>query len=182
MTLFLLGKRIAAQSGTLRSSLETRPAKCRPIPPCERMAREAIEALGSTLLGKRSSWGRGRLQLQGEKPTLGWVPNPSVPALFLAGREEPFPGRRLGLQGAAMSPSPRGEDSFPRDPSPPAAGRDAGPCPHSHSLSRLQGDDDEDGPPVHSSHAAAVAHEVVQDGGELGPHLPGRGEQALSRE
>lgn len=57
---------------------------------------------------------------------------------------------------------------------------DARPCSDSHSLSCLQGDDDEDGPPVHPSHAAAVAHEVVQDGGELGPHLPGRGKQALS--
>ena len=58
--------------------------------------------------GKRSSWGRGRLQLQGEKPTLGWVPGPSVPALFLAGREEPFPCCGLGPGGAAMSPSPGG--------------------------------------------------------------------------
>ena len=38
-------------------------------------------------------------------------------------------------------------------------------------LSRLQGDDDEDGPSVHAPHTAAVAHEVVQDGGELRSHL-----------
>lgn len=41
-------------------------------------------------------------------------------------------------------------------------------------LSRFQGDDDEDGPPVHPAHAAAVAHEVVQNRGELRPHLHGR--------
>lgn len=38
-------------------------------------------------------------------------------------------------------------------------------------LSGLQRDDDEDGAPVHSAHAARVAHEVVQYRGELGPHL-----------
>lgn len=42
------------------------------------------------------------------------------------------------------------------------------------SLSCLQGYDDEDGAPVHASHAAAVAHEVIQNGGELRPHLPSR--------
>lgn len=31
----------------------------------------------------------------------------------------------------------------------------------------LQGDDDEDGPAIHSPHTAAVTHEVVQNGGEL---------------
>lgn len=55
-------------------------------------------------------------------------------------------------------------------------------CSGSHLLSRLQGDDNEDGSPVHSSHTAAVAHEVVQDSGELGPHLPRRGEQTLRKE
>lgn len=40
------------------------------------------------------------------------------------------------------------------------------------SLSGLQGDDDENGSPVHSTHTAAVAHEVVEDGGEFGTHLP----------
>lgn len=114
---------------------------------------------------------------------LGWVPGTSVPALFLASREEPFPCCELGLWQTAMSPSPGGAPCrgglLPKGPQPP---RSARPCSDSHSLSCLQGDDDEDGPPVHSSHAAAVAHEVVQDGGELGPHLPKRGEQALSRE
>lgn len=38
-------------------------------------------------------------------------------------------------------------------------------------LSGFQGDDDEDGSPVHAAHTAAVAHEVVQDGGELRAHL-----------
>lgn len=61
--------------------------------------------------GKRSSWGRGRLQLLEERPTLGWVPSPSVPA--------------LGRAGATMSPSPGGapcgEGSFLRDPSSPPA-------------------------------------------------------------
>lgn len=38
-------------------------------------------------------------------------------------------------------------------------------------LSGFQGDDDEDGAPVHSSHTAGVAHEVVQDGGKFCPHL-----------
>lgn len=38
-------------------------------------------------------------------------------------------------------------------------------------LPGFQGDDDEDGSPVHAAHTAAVAHEVVQDGGELGAHL-----------
>lgn len=47
-------------------------------------------------------------------------------------------------------------------------------------LSGFQGHNDEDRAAVHPSNAAAVAHEVVQDGGELGPHLPGRGEQVLS--
>lgn len=55
-------------------------------------------------------------------------------------------------------------------------------CSSSHLLSRLQRDDNEDGSPVHSSHTAAVAHEVVQDSGELGPHLPRRGEQTVSKE
>lgn len=81
------------------------------------------------------------------------VLGPSLPpALFLAGRKQPLPPRQQGQ------------------------------CRDSHLLSHLQGDDDEDGSPVHSSHAAAVAHEVVQDGGELGAHLPGRGERTLSRE
>lgn len=46
-------------------------------------------------------------------------------------------------------------------------------CPHvpTDSLPGLQGDDNEDGPPVHAPHTAAVAHEVVQDGGEFRPHL-----------
>lgn len=35
----------------------------------------------------------------------------------------------------------------------------------------FQGDDDEDGSPVHAAHTAAVAHEVVKDGGELRAHL-----------
>lgn len=43
--------------------------------------------------------------------------------------------------------------------------------PPADSLPCLQGDDDEDGPPVHAPNTAAVAHEVVQDGGELCPHL-----------
>lgn len=55
-------------------------------------------------------------------------------------------------------------------------------CFRSHLLSRLQRDDNEDGSPVHSSHTATVAHEVVQDSGELGPHLPRRGEQTVSKE
>lgn len=38
-------------------------------------------------------------------------------------------------------------------------------------LPGLQSDDDEDGSPVHAAHAAAVAHKVIQDGGELSPHL-----------
>lgn len=41
-------------------------------------------------------------------------------------------------------------------------------------LPGFEGDDDEDGSSVHATHAAAVAHEVVQDGGELGPHLKTR--------
>lgn len=54
-------------------------------------------------------------------------------------------------------------------PSPPSALL----CPHvpTDSLPGLQGDDNEDGPPVHAPHTAAVAHEVVQDGGEFRPHL-----------
>lgn len=40
-------------------------------------------------------------------------------------------------------------------------------------LSGFQGDDDENGTPVHPAHAAGVAHEVVQDGGEFCPHLSG---------
>lgn len=39
-------------------------------------------------------------------------------------------------------------------------------------LSGFQSDDDEDGTSVHPAHAAGVAHEVVQDCGELCPHLP----------
>lgn len=38
-------------------------------------------------------------------------------------------------------------------------------------LSGFEGDDDEDGSSVHATYTAAVAHEVVQDGGELSPHL-----------
>ncbi len=38
-------------------------------------------------------------------------------------------------------------------------------------LPGFQSDDDEDGSPVHASHAAAVAHKVIQDGGKLSPHL-----------
>lgn len=38
-------------------------------------------------------------------------------------------------------------------------------------LPGFQGDDDKDGPSVHATHAAAVAHEVVQDSGELSPNL-----------
>lgn len=38
-------------------------------------------------------------------------------------------------------------------------------------LPGLQSDDDEDGSPVHAAHTAAVAHEVVEDGCELSPHL-----------
>ena len=38
-------------------------------------------------------------------------------------------------------------------------------------LPGLQSDDDEDGSPVHAAHTAAVAHEVIQDGGKLSPHL-----------
>lgn len=39
------------------------------------------------------------------------------------------------------------------------------------SLPGLQGDDDEDGSPIHAPDAAAVTHEVVQDGGEFCSHL-----------
>lgn len=39
------------------------------------------------------------------------------------------------------------------------------------SLPGLQGDDDEDGPPVHAPYTAAVTHEVVQDGGEFCSYL-----------
>lgn len=38
-------------------------------------------------------------------------------------------------------------------------------------LPGFQGDDDKDGSPVHAAHTTAVAHEVVQDGGELRAHL-----------
>lgn len=38
-------------------------------------------------------------------------------------------------------------------------------------LSGLQSDDDEDGASVHSTHAAGVAHEVIENGCELCPHL-----------
>lgn len=38
-------------------------------------------------------------------------------------------------------------------------------------LSGFQGDDDENRASVHSAHAARVAHEIVQNGGEFGPHL-----------
>lgn len=38
-------------------------------------------------------------------------------------------------------------------------------------LSGLQSDYDEDGSPVHSTHTAAVAHKVIEDGGKLSPHL-----------
>lgn len=41
----------------------------------------------------------------------------------------------------------------------------------SDSLPGFQSDDDEDGSPVHATHTAAVAHEVIQDGGKLSPHL-----------
>lgn len=44
------------------------------------------------------------------------------------------------------------------------------PC-FTNLLSCFQSDDDEDGSSVHAPHAAAVAHEVVQDGGKLGAHL-----------
>lgn len=38
-------------------------------------------------------------------------------------------------------------------------------------LPGLQSNDDEDGSPVHTTHTAAVTHEVVKDGGKLSPHL-----------
>ena len=38
-------------------------------------------------------------------------------------------------------------------------------------LPGFQSDDDEDGSPVHAAYTAAVAHEVIQDGGKLSPHL-----------
>ncbi len=40
-----------------------------------------------------------------------------------------------------------------------------------HSLSCLQRDDDEDGSAVHSTDTTAVAHEIIQNGCELSPHL-----------
>lgn len=185
VTLFLLGKCITA-----RCSAETGPAECLPRPsvcmdcsgsdraPKVRSARTPSAAVS---WGKRSSWGGGKAPAAGGKADAGLDPRslragffPSWPTKPRAGAggggcHVPFPQEEL----------PAREDSFPRVPSHPAAGSNPRPCSNSHSLSRLQGDDDEDGPPVHSSHAAAVAHEVVQDGGELGPHLPGRGEQAL---
>lgn len=44
-------------------------------------------------------------------------------------------------------------------------------CESGDLLSGFQGDDDEDGSPVHAAHTAAVAHEIVKDGGKLSPHL-----------
>lgn len=45
---------------------------------------------GAVSCGRRSSWGRGRLQLCGEKPALQWV-HCTSPAHFLASRKQPFP-------------------------------------------------------------------------------------------
>lgn len=107
------------------------------------------------------SWAQSSSVLLGvgqRKASAAWgetsvVLGPSLPpTLFLASGKQPLPPRQQGQ------------------------------CRDGHLLSHLQGDDDEDGSPVHSSHAAAVAHEVVEDGGELGAHLPGRGERTLSRE
>lgn len=47
-------------------------------------------------------------------------------------------------------------------------------------LPGFEGDDDEDGSSVHATHTAAVAHEVVQDGGELSPHLKTHTQQGSS--
>lgn len=38
-------------------------------------------------------------------------------------------------------------------------------------LSGLQSDYDEDGSPVHSTHTAAVAHKIIEDGCKLSPDL-----------
>lgn len=89
MTLFLLGKCIAA-----RSSAETRPAECLPVPPYAWIAWEVIEPPRYGVQGPPQQWsprGRGApgaeegSSCRGAKPTLGWIPGPSVPALFLAG-------------------------------------------------------------------------------------------------
>lgn len=105
--------------------------------------------------------------------TVGWAQGdcePEGPLLTLppfcrplgTGLEAGCPPRRASPSCVCDAPHPQ---CWPKSP------------PHLYhpssadSLPGLQGDDDEDGSPIHAPYAAAVTHEVVQDGGEFCSYL-----------